>query len=108
MVVALGFVAVVFGAIDVVLPAVAEFAGRPEAAGSLVAAIAGGSLVGGLVYGGRMWPGTLRERLRVVIVVLGRVAGARAARAPGRSARSRSGCSSAGCSSARPRSWPSS
>ncbi|MEX0834607.1 MAG: hypothetical protein WD010_00840 [Nitriliruptor sp.] len=71
MVIALGFVAVVFGAIDVVLPAVAEFAGRPEAAGSLVAAIAGGSLVGGLIYGGRMWPGTLRDRLRVVIVVLG-------------------------------------
>jgi MFS family permease len=70
MVVALGFVAVVFGAIDVVLPAVAEFAGRPEAAGSLIAAIAGGSLVGGLVYGGRVWPGSLRERLRVVIVVL--------------------------------------
>ncbi|MEX1178408.1 MAG: MFS transporter [Nitriliruptor sp.] len=71
MVVALGFVAVVFGAIDVVLPAVAEFAGRPEAAGPLVAAIAAGSLVGGLVYGGRTWPGALHVRLRVVIVVLG-------------------------------------
>jgi MFS family permease len=71
MVVALGFVAVVFGAIDVVLPAVAEFAGQPGAAGSLVAAIAGGSLVGGVVYGARVWPGTLRDRLRVVIVVLG-------------------------------------
>lgn len=71
MVAALGFVAVVFGAIDVVLPAVAEFAGRPEAAGSLVAAIAGGSLVGAVVYGSRVWPGALRDRLRVVIVVLG-------------------------------------
>jgi MFS family permease len=71
MVVALGFVAVVFGAIDVVLPAVAEFAGRPEAAGSLIAAIAGGSLVGGVVYGGRVWPGALHQRLRVVIVALG-------------------------------------
>jgi MFS family permease len=70
MVLALGFVAVVFGAIDVVLPAVAEFADRPEAAGPLIAAIAGGSLIGGLVYGGRVWPGTLRERLRIVIAVL--------------------------------------
>jgi MFS family permease len=71
MVVALGFVAVVFGAIDVVLPAVAEFAGRPEAAGSLIAAIAGGSLVGAVVYGGRVWPGVLHERLRVVMFALG-------------------------------------
>ncbi len=71
MVVALGFVAVVFGAIDVVLPAVAEFAGEPDSAGRLVAAIAGGSLVGGVVYGSRMWPGALRDRLRVVLVILG-------------------------------------
>lgn len=71
MVLALGFVAVVFGAIDVVLPAVAEFAGRPEAAGSLIAAIAGGSLVGGVTYGARVWPGALHQRLRVVIVALG-------------------------------------
>jgi MFS family permease len=71
MVVALGLVAVVFGAIDVVLPAVAEFAGRPEAAGTLIAAIAGGSLVGGVVYGGRVWPGVLHQRLRVVMFALG-------------------------------------
>jgi MFS family permease len=71
MVIAFGFVAVVFGAIDVVLPAVAEFAGEPDAAGSLVAAIAGGSLIGGVVYGARVWPGALHDRLRVVIVVLG-------------------------------------
>jgi MFS family permease len=71
MVVALGFVAVVFGAIDVVLPAVAEFAGRPDAAGALIAAIASGSLVGAVVYGGRVWPGGLHTRLKVAMVALG-------------------------------------
>ncbi|MTV25279.1 MFS transporter [Nitriliruptoraceae bacterium ZYF776] len=65
------FIAVVFGAIDVVLPAVAEFAGQEEAAGSLIAAIAAGSLLGGLVYGSRAWPGKLRDRLRILVVVLG-------------------------------------
>jgi MFS family permease len=70
MVVALGLTAVVFGAIDVVLPAIAEFAGDPGAAGSLIAAVAAGSLVGGVVYGGGVWPGELRTRLRVLLVVL--------------------------------------
>lgn len=68
--VAIGATAVVFGAIDVVLPAVAEFAGRPGAAGGLVAAIAAGSLVGGVTYGARSWPGTLRRRLVVLLAGL--------------------------------------
>lgn len=70
MVVALGAVAVAFGVIDIVLPAVAEFAGQPAAVGWLIASIASGSLLGGLVYGGRSWPGTVASRLRVLVVVL--------------------------------------
>jgi MFS family permease len=66
MVVTFGFVAVAFGVLDVVVPAVAEFAGRPEAAGLLIASIASGSLIGGAVYGARVWPGTAVTRLRVL------------------------------------------
>jgi MFS family permease len=66
MVVALGFMAVAFGILDVVVPAVAEFAGRPAAAGPLIASIAAGSLLGGLVYGSRVWPGTAVTRLRLL------------------------------------------
>lgn len=70
MVLAFGCMAIVFGVIDIVVPAVAELAGSPGAAGGLLAAIAGGSLLGGLVYGARSWPGTLDQRLRVLVVVL--------------------------------------
>jgi MFS family permease len=66
MVLALGCIAVAFGILDVVVPAVAEFAGRPAAAGPLIASIASGSLLGGLVYGSRVWPGTAVTRLRVL------------------------------------------
>jgi predicted MFS family arabinose efflux permease len=69
MVVALAFVAVAFGVLDVVVPAVAEFAGTPSAAGFLIASIASGSLLGGLVYGARVWPGTLVARLRFLVTV---------------------------------------
>lgn len=68
--VAIGATAVVFGAIDVVLPAVAEFAGDRAAAGGLLAAVAAGSLVGGVTYGARSWPGTLRVRLTVLLATL--------------------------------------
>lgn len=66
MVIALGAIAVAFGVFDVVVPAVAEFAGRPRAAAWLVSSIASGSLLGGLVYGARSWPGSIVTRLRVV------------------------------------------
>lgn len=69
MVVALGFVAVAFGVLDVVVPAVAEFAGVQAAAGYLVASTATGSLLGGVVYGSRVWPGTVVTRLRVLVTV---------------------------------------
>jgi MFS family permease len=71
MVVAFGAIAVAFGVIDIVVPAVAELlVGDPQAAGYLMASIAGGSLVGGVVYGSRVWPGTVTSRLRVLSVVL--------------------------------------
>jgi MFS family permease len=69
MVVALGGLAVAFGVLDIVVPAVAELVGTPAAAGPLIAAVASGSLLGGLVYGGRSWPGTVVTRLRVLITV---------------------------------------
>jgi MFS family permease len=71
VVVAFGAIAVAFGVIDIVVPAVAELlAGNPQVAGYLLAAIASGSLVGGLVYGSRVWPGTVASRLRVLSTVL--------------------------------------
>lgn len=70
MVLALGAMAVAFGVIDITVPAVAEIARQPAAAGWLIAAIAGGSLIGGLVYGGGVWPGTVVDRIRVLAVVL--------------------------------------
>lgn len=66
MVVAFAAIAVAFGIFDVVVPAVAEFAGQPQAAAWLISAIAGGSLLGGIVYGSRSWPGSIVTRLRVV------------------------------------------
>lgn len=64
-------VSVVFGVVDIVVPAVAEGAGRPWAAGLLLALFAAGSLVGGAVYGLRDWPGTLVQRLRLFLLVFG-------------------------------------
>ena len=67
---AVGCAAVAFGVLDITVPAVAELAGDRNDAGRLIATLASGSLVGGLVYGGRSWPGTLVLRLRVVAVAL--------------------------------------
>jgi predicted MFS family arabinose efflux permease len=69
MVVAFAAIAVAFGVFDVVVPAVAEFAGRPQAAAWLISSIAAGSLLGGIVYGARSWPGSIVTRLRVVSAV---------------------------------------
>jgi MFS family permease len=71
VVIAFGAIAVAFGVIDIVVPAVAELlAGDPQVAGYLLAAIASGSLVGGVVYGSRVWPGTVASRLRVLSTVM--------------------------------------
>jgi MFS family permease len=71
MVVSFGAIAVAFGVIDIVVPAVAELlAEDPRVAGYLLASIAGGSLLGGVVYGSRVWPGTVASRLRVLSVIM--------------------------------------
>ncbi len=65
LVLAIGFIAVVFGVLDIAVPAFAQLMETPRAA-ALIASIAAGSLVGGVVYGGRQWPGTITTRLCVL------------------------------------------
>jgi MFS family permease len=67
---ALAFAAVAFGVLDITVPAVAELAGDRSDAGRLIATLATGSLLAGIVYGGRMWPGTLPSRLRTFSMTL--------------------------------------
>ncbi len=64
IVLAIGMAAIAFGVLDITVPAVAEFSGDRSAAGRLIATLATGSLLSGIIYGGRMWPGTLPARLR--------------------------------------------
>ncbi len=70
IVLAIGLAAVAFGVLDITVPAVAEFSGDRTAAGRLIATLATGSLISGVVYGGRMWPGTLVTRLRLFATAL--------------------------------------
>lgn len=65
LVLAIGFIAVVFGVLDIAVPAFAQLMETPRAAG-LIASIAAGSLLGGVVYGGRQWPGSITTRLCVL------------------------------------------
>ncbi len=67
---ALAFAAVAFGVLDITVPAVAELAGDRGDAGRLIATLAAGSLLAGIVYGGRPWPGTLPLRLRFFVTAL--------------------------------------
>ncbi|GAA0976982.1 MFS transporter [Acrocarpospora macrocephala] len=53
----------VFGCVDIVTIAFAEEQGNKGAAGFLLAAISGGSMVSGLWYGARSWKIDLRSRL---------------------------------------------
>ncbi len=64
-------ISVVFGVVDIVVPAITEAAGRPAAAGVLLSLFASGSMVGGIVYGARDWPGTLLGRLRIFVLSFG-------------------------------------
>ena len=45
------------GIVQVLLPAFADERGSAEAGGLLLALLSAGSLLGGLVYGARSWPG---------------------------------------------------
>lgn len=69
--VVLGFLlaSLTFGVLEVAIPAIAEANGDTDAAGPIFAALAGGSLLGGLVYGARRWPGTLVQRFAVLGVL---------------------------------------
>jgi MFS family permease len=48
------------GIVQVAVPAFADARGAAETGGVLLAALSAGSLAGGLIYGARTWPGTLR------------------------------------------------
>ena len=65
-------IAMTFGLFDIFVASVSEAAGRPGFAGTLISLIAAASLVSGLLYGARVWLGTLRARmLRIVLLFIG-------------------------------------
>jgi len=59
------------GIVQVAVPAFAADRGSAAAGGVLLAALSAGSLIGGLVYGARSWPGTQPRRLAVLMLGLG-------------------------------------
>jgi MFS family permease len=59
------------GVVQVAVPAFALDRGSDSVGGVLLAALSLGSLVGGLVYGSRSWPGALPPRLAGVLVGIG-------------------------------------
>ncbi len=61
---------VIFGVLDVAMVAFAAQAGSPGAAGTLLALVAAGSLLAGLLYGARSWRWTLERRFAASVVVL--------------------------------------
>ena len=60
----------IFGTLDVAMVAFASQVGSPAAAGTLLALVAAGSLLAGLVYGTRSWRWPLEKRFVVSVVVL--------------------------------------
>jgi MFS family permease len=65
----------VFGALDVAAPAFADLHGAAESAGFALAALALGSIIGGLIYGSRSWPGDLPARYLVLLLALATLLG---------------------------------
>jgi len=59
-----------FGAMEVMLPAFCEEHGSRNLAGALLAAWAGGSAIGGLLYGARAWTGPAGERYARLALLL--------------------------------------
>ncbi|MDA0179360.1 MFS transporter [Solirubrobacter phytolaccae] len=59
------------GIVQVAVPAFADERGSAATGGVLLAALSAGSLVGGLVYGLRTWPGSLPLRLPLLLLALG-------------------------------------
>jgi MFS family permease len=60
----------VFGALDVAAPAFADVHGAAQTAGVALAALALGSMIGGLIYGSRAWPWDLPARYLVLLTAL--------------------------------------
>jgi predicted MFS family arabinose efflux permease len=54
------------GVADVTLIAFADLEGNPESGGVLIALFAAGSVVGGLLFGARMWPGSPSRQLAAI------------------------------------------
>ena len=59
------------GIVQVAVPAFAAERGSAATGGVLLAALSAGSLMGGLVYGARSWPGSAARRLVLLLVGLG-------------------------------------
>ncbi len=62
---------IAFGVVQVAVPAFTLDRGSASAGGVLFACLSLGSLIGGVVYGSRDWPGTLPPRLAGVMLGLG-------------------------------------
>ena len=59
------------GIVQVAVPAFAAERGSAAIGGVLLAALSAGSLIGGLVYGARSWPGAPARRLALLLIGLG-------------------------------------
>ncbi|MER5974085.1 MFS transporter [Streptomyces sp. NPDC002055] len=64
------FVGMALGSIAVAALAYSDTAGGDTVYGVLMAAVGGGALVGGVVYGARQWPGEPERRLKVLVGLL--------------------------------------
>jgi MFS family permease len=58
------------GIVQVLLPAFADERGSAATGGLLLALLSGGSLIGGIVYGARSWPGPPHRRLATLMLAL--------------------------------------
>jgi MFS family permease len=81
VVLVLGAFGTAIGIVQVLLPAFADARGSAETGGLYLALLSAGSLVGGLVYGARSWPGAPTRRLP--LLMLGLAAGFAALAAAG-------------------------
>ena len=68
--VVLGAFGAAMGVLQVALPAFGAERGSAEEGGLLLTALSAGSLIGGVAYGARPWPGTLRRRLVALLLAL--------------------------------------
>ena len=67
---ALGAFGTAIGLVQVLLPAFADERGSAETGGVYLAMLSAGSLIGGLVYGARSWPGEPARRLPLLLLAL--------------------------------------